>query len=518
MFNSCKPDEPVVDFEDLIRITVYDYIDENDSLFSKFKEILIAGELDKTMGAYNPNGNNYTMFLPTNDAIDAFIARSSIYNSFESLLNDKNYVKAMARYHVVNLGLMTFDFPFGALPELNLMGQYLTVGIEIAGDSSYYKINNLAPVIEGNIEVSNGFVHVISEALSPITYNTYQWLEQNPDYSIFYEAVKATGYEQVLSRIIYRDSIGLNPITLLVEPDTVYHRYNIKSFDDLVKHLKPYDNNFTNPFNEVNNFVGYHILEGTSFLSDYEGETTNFNSFGSNPVEINGVGLELLINSNTIITDTTLVFSESAQRYDTVYKYLETMFYYDISNMQTLSGAVHSISELLVVQVAKSRNVTFQFYEEPVFAGYREKSGEYLIEDPELLSTITWTGGDDRIVFVRNDVESETAWNKDYVKIDGDFSITYKLPRIVAGRYNLFIRAHTRSANNALVEVFLDGVKIGGLIDLKNHPVNNYWEDYYSISLGEVSFLEYQTHEITVRSLISGTFIWDAVVLEIPKL
>ncbi|HOO84469.1 MAG TPA: fasciclin domain-containing protein [Prolixibacteraceae bacterium] len=515
MFNySCKQDVPEAGFEDMIRQTILDYIDENDSLYSNFKKIIVAGELDMTLGAYNPNGNNYTMFLPTNEAVDDFIANSSRFNSLDDLLNDKEYVSAMARYHVVNMGLLTNDFPFGALPELNLSGQYLTIGIESVSDSSYYKVNNFAPVVEGNIEVSNGYVHIISKALSPLTYNTYQWLEQNPAYSIFYEAVKQTGFDQVLSRIIYRDSVGLNPVTLFVEPDTVYHRYNIFSFDDLVEFIDPYDNNYTDPINELNKFVGYHITEGSTFLSNYEGSTSNFNSFGPYPIEVNGMGEELLINSRKIIKDTTVVFSEVKNAYDTVFTYLEIMFLYDQSNILTLSGAVHSVNEVLTVQRAGARDVSFEFFEEPIFSSYREKSGEYLIEERELLSVISWTGGDDRLLFVKNDVESEQSWNKDYLQIDGDFSISYQLPRIVAGKYNLILRAHAYGSQNALVEVFFDGVKIGGLVDLKTIGNQNW--PYSDINLGELTLLEYESHVITVRSLISGTFKWDVVRFEIP--
>ncbi|MBN2807450.1 MAG: hypothetical protein JXR22_12405, partial [Prolixibacteraceae bacterium] len=57
-FTSCDPDEPTeANFKDLITETAYDYIVKNDSLYSKFLAILEAGSLDKTMSAYNPNGN-----------------------------------------------------------------------------------------------------------------------------------------------------------------------------------------------------------------------------------------------------------------------------------------------------------------------------------------------------------------------------------------------------------------------------------------------------------------------------
>jgi uncharacterized surface protein with fasciclin (FAS1) repeats len=168
---SCDKGDPIeADFEDMIDQTVYDYVEDNDSIYSKFLQILKAGGLDKTVSAYNPNGDGYTLFLPTDQAIDEFIEQSPRFSTFEELLADKEYVSAMARFHVVNIAIITNDFPFGALPELNLDGEYLTIGIEMTGDTSFYKVNNIAPVLESNIEVSNGYVHVIGKALEPVTF------------------------------------------------------------------------------------------------------------------------------------------------------------------------------------------------------------------------------------------------------------------------------------------------------------------------------------------------------------
>ncbi|HKK63018.1 MAG TPA: fasciclin domain-containing protein, partial [Bacteroidales bacterium] len=96
---SCdKGDSVVAEFEDMERQTIYDYIIENPNEYSKFLKILQAGDLDKTVSAYNPDGNNYTMFLPHNEAIDLFIDESERFSSIDELLNDKAYVQAMARY------------------------------------------------------------------------------------------------------------------------------------------------------------------------------------------------------------------------------------------------------------------------------------------------------------------------------------------------------------------------------------------------------------------------------------
>jgi uncharacterized surface protein with fasciclin (FAS1) repeats len=505
-FQSCGSDEPNLnpDFEDMINMTIFDFIEENDSLFSKFKQILIAGDIDKTMSAYNPNGDGYTLFLPTNDAIDAFIQQNDKFSSFDDLLADINYVSTMARYHVVNQGIITNDFPFGALPELNLAGQYLTIRYDTDADSSYYKINNEAPVSVKNIEASNGYVHVVLNALTPVTYTTYDWLHQNTDFSIFYEAVEATGFQEVLSRIIVRDTVSLNTVTMFADPDSVFYKNNIFSLDDLIQKVSPENNDYTDSYNALYNFVGYHILTGSIFLSDLEGVATNYTSYGDNPVNINGEGIDLAINNLGKENYDTIV---SASNDSTFVKYIT--FYYDESNILTQSGTVHFINYVMYPRQASRAERYFEFYEEPLFNQYREEGGEFLIEEPELLTTLSWTVGNDQLIFVKSADESITAWNNDYIIVDGDFSITYTLPRIVQGAYELSIRAHAFSEDNAVVEVFFDGVKIGGLIDLTRGGDSG--DPYAEFVLGSVTLFNYEPHEITIRSLITGTLNWDVV-------
>jgi uncharacterized surface protein with fasciclin (FAS1) repeats len=504
VFQACPVYVPEAGFEDMEKLSIYDYIAENDSLYSKFKQILIAGGLEKTMGAYNPNGNEYTLFLPTNDAIDEFISQNDRFSTFDDLLQDKGYVSAMARYHVVDIGIISNDFPFGALPELNLSGQYLTVGFEMGDDSAHYKINNIATVSKSNIDLSNGYIHVISKALTPLVYNTYQWLENNPQFSIFYNAVKNTGLYEVLNRVIVRDSVSLNPVTLFVEPDSVYHRFNIFNVNDLAMRVSPDNTEYTATYNNLYNFVACHILEGSLFLSNFEEKITNYSTFGNVPVNINGKGIDLAINyGDTIVS----------AKNDTLF-YLT--FYYDDSNLLTQSGTVHLINQVMFPRKRSlASDQYFEFFEEPLFNQYREKAGEYLVEDPALLQTITWTGGEDQLLFIKTDDPSEQAWNKDYVKMQGDFSISYQLPKIAQGNYLLNIRAHTYNTRNALVEVFFDGVKIGGLIDLSTGGTS--YSPYSEIELGTVSLLSYESHVITVKSLIPGYFVWDYVFLKVIK-
>jgi hypothetical protein len=157
--------------------------------------------------------------------------------------------------------------------------------------------------------------------------------------------------------------------------------------------------------------------------------------------------------------------------------------------------------------------LNFEFNEEQLFIQYREEGGEFLIEDPSLLTTLTWTGGNDQLIFAKSEDASNTAWGDDYIVMEGDFSVSYTLPSIIQGDYDLSIRAHAYNSDNALVEVFFDGVKVGGLVDLTSGGTST--DPYIEIDLGSVSIVNYEPHVITVKSLIPDFSIGMLFVLNL---
>ncbi len=78
---------------------------------------------------------------------------------------------------------------------------------------------------------------------------------------------------------------------------------------------------------------------------------------------------------------------------------------------------------------------TFEFYEEPVLNEYRMEPGEYLIEDTSSLNYIHWKGAD--LTFVEAGENIISAWGGDYLFIDGDFTISYTIPKLVQGNYTV---------------------------------------------------------------------------------
>ncbi len=501
---SCVQDEPVnPGFEDAIDFTAYDYMMEHQDEFSSFIQILQKGGIDKTLSAYNPEGLGYTVFLPNNAAVQNFIDNSDQFSSLDDILNNEQYAAAFSRYHVVNVAVKSNDFPFGAFNEPTLSGDYLTVSFVIETDTSYYKINNQAAVILPNIEASNGYVHVIETALNPITFTTYDWLAQQPGFSIFKQAVDLTGQKELLNlKIIPKEN--MQPITAFVEPDSIYRKSGINSVEDLANLVSPGNQNYTDASNPLHGFVGYHVIPGSYYLNNFEGkEASNYSTFSEVPVRINGTGIDITINKGKEVFDT-LVYQGDT----TIVDYIG--FIYDESNIITQSGAIHIIDQVMK-QKAPSRAIqTYEFYGEPLLDEYRNEVGSFLIDDPKALKSIKWSGAD--LFFVDLGDQESSAWSNDYLEMDGDFQITFETPKIVQGKYTAFLGAEQFNAQNALVEVYIDGKKVGGLIDLTTGGSSDY--PFRKIKLGTIDFKKYSNHTVEIRPLIPGRFLWDYIRFE----
>jgi uncharacterized surface protein with fasciclin (FAS1) repeats len=502
---SCNKSPILAEFKDMEKLTIYDYLALNEADYSSFLQILKAGGLDKTLSFYNPNGNDYTLFVPDNKAVDDFIKEGGQYASLDALLKDKAFCEALARYHVVNMGVRTQAFPFGAFSEPTLSGDYLNVNFIIAADTTYYKINNQAPVTKTNIEVSNGFIHVIGVMLKPISLNSYGWLKNHTGFSILTSAIEATGMNNIIDVNMKLKDQPLRPFTMLIEPDSIYKKRNINSFADLALAISPNSTDYTNNTNPLNLFVGYHILTQAKFLNDLSGEgsSTNYNTFADIPLNINGEGLDIIINKGKEIFDKIIANGDT-----TIIDFVR--LYYDESNVVTQSGAIHFIDQILKPQFPSRKIVTFQFEEEFKLSEYRIKGGTYLMENAQSLDYVTWTGAD--LFYVKSNDNSEEASSNDYMQIDGDFTITYQIPKVIQGKYNVILRADAYALQNAVVELFIDGNILGGPIDLTKG--GNQDNPYANIKVGEIDFKKYENHSVEVKSMIPGRLKWDYIRFE----
>jgi len=492
-------------FKDQIKFTIYDYLVANPTEYSSFLRILQVADLDKTLSAYNPGGktggNGYTLFLPTNTAVDNFVKASGKYASLDDLLKDVTYVRALARYHVLNQKVFSYDFPFGAFSQPTLSNDYLNVNFDVRPDTTFYKINNQANVIKANIEASNGYIQVIGTMLSPVTQNSYAWLKSNSGFSIFNAAMDKTGLDKIINVDMKLPNQPLGQFTMLVEPDSIFQKRGFNSFDDLALSISPGRTDYSSRSNPLNTFVFYHVVTQSLFLDDLaKNEPQNYSTMADVPLYINGktAGLDITINKGREIF--------VSAKHDTT-DFVGIL--YDQSNVNTQSGAIHFLNQIMNPVLAAQKEIYDEFWDEPFVGPYRNVAAPatYLFKDQTELNHVTWSGAP--LTYIKSVDPAEGAWSKDWFQIEGDFIITYNVPKMVQGKYDVYLRADAYNPDNALIQVSIDGVVIGGLIDLtKSGNANNPWYDF---NLGSVSFPKFDSHAIQVKSMIPGVFRWDLV-------
>jgi len=429
--------------------------------------------------------------------LNTYIEKNENYSNFNDLLADADFANLLIRYHLVNTGIITNDFPYGALPDTTVTGDFLTVGFDDSGDSTVYKINNRATVTIPNIELINGYIHVIGEVLEPVTMSTYDWIMENNHYSIFTEALNLTGLKDTMG--IYRTTrSGLvvdNQFTLLAEPDSIYYKHGIMDIDDLLERYSSPGLELTDFENGFYQYIAYHMMEGSYFLDEFEA-ANNYNTYANFPVKIVS-DIEIMINPGKDTVDLLIEGQDT-----TVINFVRLDMIN--SNVLTKNGPLHLLRDILEVKTPGRTVRTFQFFEEPLINEVRTTAGEYYFSDQSFMEVLSWFGPE-YITYVKSS-SSIPANNNDFIALDGNFTIEYIIPKILPGKYRIQLRADSRSNDNANIQVAFDGKKLGSSYDLTSGG-----NPFKVFTVGIVEFQNYETHKITINSLLPGRFLWDFI-------
>ncbi|MCX6335085.1 MAG: fasciclin domain-containing protein [Bacteroidia bacterium] len=237
------------------------YLEKYPERFSELREILDLSSTATYLNAYGA----YTLFAPTNDAIDGYLQEKG-----KSSVNDlsADECKNLIRFHLLSDTIRSKEFTDGKLPSLTMYGQYLVTGARNVDGVTKIVINRQANVIESDIKVGNGLIHVIDNVLRPAQYSVAQLVENDARYSILTQALKETGFYDTLN-ILPADNPDARRkfLTLLAETDSVL---KVAGFNTYAA-LKAKYCNTGNPvsiLDSLHKFVAYHIIFDAKYLAD----------------------------------------------------------------------------------------------------------------------------------------------------------------------------------------------------------------------------------------------------------
>lgn len=305
VFTSCKEDIDESDYAIKKQQSAADFIDDNPD-FSLMNTLFKRVKLADTEGSSPIHSmlsarGNYTVFLATNEAVEKYMAENGIPSIDE--MSDEQ-ATTLAKSCIIDNSdddaYETADLPTsGAIAISTLSNRMLSCKLD---DDANYIINGNSKITRGDIEVSNGFVHVIDAVISPSINTLDEQIKQADNLKVFSYLLEKTGLCDSLHE--YFDKSYENPsrdekisiseftyewaqhhyigYTAFVEPDSVYEQTfgikaekdengNLLNGDAFVAKIADYvkdaygsehTDDLTNGFNPVNRFVAYHLLYG----------------------------------------------------------------------------------------------------------------------------------------------------------------------------------------------------------------------------------------------------------------
>ena len=309
--NSCTEN---VDESDLYTFTgemMVDHFVNHPDTFSNYLTILGKVHPSKrsssTMQELLSARGNYTCFAPTNKAIQTYLDSLCQAGAIPSAEVDQitdSIAEAIVFNSIIDNGdnnayaSTDFDDP---MPTNNMNDRPIRVtytatpSISTSGDSTTTTdiyINIDSKVIEKDVEVENGYVHVIDHVISPSNATVGDLVETTDNTQFFGSLLRLTGWDEKLTDYrdysydekdeagtTYKGSSGnwegkypehrYLKYTVFVEPDSVFEAKGITDVESLKDYLRAnaaydentsYGNDYESEDNAVNQFVAYHLL------------------------------------------------------------------------------------------------------------------------------------------------------------------------------------------------------------------------------------------------------------------
>lgn len=477
------------------------YLKESTTDYALWVEVLERSGLYNTLNL----SDIYTCFVPTNAGVERYLKKMGYQSVAEIPVDDAVY---LVKYHIIyGTAIDLGQFQSGAIDELNETDDNLSVEFREGGLESVY-LNGEARFVQFDIKATNGIIHVIDDVLVPLTATISDRLADEK-YSIFYEAVKTTGYDELLKTVYTPGTdINGNPIeiryryTAFAVSDETYAKAGIHSLAELKAQIGADESvPYTDAINALNKYVAYHLLEQVhsyAELGDFpDGKTTmNLNTMANNElIKISEGTGELLLNAN----------DETGEAIHLV----ET-------NIPCKNGVIHEVDNWMPLFTPESVTLIWELSDYPDLEAHVSQ-----FQNPSLgsqynktfaegeLTSIRWRAQPETkfdVLTYRNNRSADGIWYADVLHYDhlraelGESGwIEMDSPVIVKGKYEVtFVWPSPKVSSSTGICAFA----IDGVMMRPRHTISNTRTDrVLQQSLGKITFDETGTHTLRIISL-----------------
>ncbi len=442
------------------------------SEFAKLVEMTGSGPL---LGIRGP----YTIMVPNNDAMFAYYKLKGV-NYLTDF--DEKFLKNLLHNHIITNEIPSGDMGLGALRDTNAIGDFLVTEFQ----GSDIILNKYAKIIDRDVRLANGYIHVIDHVIDPVTKDIYQVVSEDPSYKIFSEGLKITGLKDTLQLISFRygNKTARTRFTIFAVPDTIYQRKGIQNVDDLIKWTGANPDSITYRNNPFYRYMEYHCLNGTHYLSDLNTQLYPILS------QDNNISL-------TVDTDYKINYIPKTKKY--------TAFIVPASNVPTKNGAIHAINGLLPVIEPDPSTIIFEttdFFDlkqKDCYGKYYEKWSD----GKNTFAKIKWVGD-----FLQYYIKPSPNKNNDALNMLGWWELSVTFPKVMKGNYKISIY-QPEGWFLSDCEVSLDGKKTGFTYKGPNGGGPGGLQQ-----VAEGHFTTTSEHTLTLRNLDYGGCWWDYIKFE----
>jgi len=295
MLVGCSDDPGVENYYTAYGEMANTFLIQRPDRYSEFVEIVKKSNKVNIdlLGTYG----EYTVFAPTNEAVNLFLASRGLTSIDQLSVEDCDTIAAT---HIIERSYFTTDFSDATLPTANMLDRYLTITFDsVIVDEKInieFYINNAARIIIHDDSVENGVVHTMDRVIDATSEMLPDLIKKDSTISLFSLALQLTHMDDSM-QIYLDESYFCDPdsfeeghcystaeeydnvfymekryfgFTGFIETDEVYASKGINDIEDLKAYAKtvyddmyPEDANITDPTdrrNSLNRWVSYHFL------------------------------------------------------------------------------------------------------------------------------------------------------------------------------------------------------------------------------------------------------------------
>lgn len=449
---SCKRE--YINYSTTNVVNMYSFLEQDPAQYSLFKQIIDKAGYNEFLNSYG----TYTLFAPTNKGVEAYLKAANMASvDAISAETAKGIVSISLVADTINTGLFTD----GKMRTPSTQGQFLITGATNISGVTYTTINRQANLVQGNIRVGNGLIHVIDNVLTPAPLSLAKMLEQDSKYSIFTEALKATGfYDSLNVASKQQTNLSRKYLTVVAQTNAVFQAAGFSDFNAL-KNRYSKTGDPKNPTDSLYLFVAYRIFPELAYLTDVVAASSHPTLA---PLEVTtsmAEGEKVLLNNDVFngVLEPGVEIDRS------------------LSDYSASNGVLHASASHYAIKVRKPTAVYFDLGDQPEI---RRAPGVYRVLGKDKvkyalgsLADVTWIGrGSESIGLVfwygtTSAIPSSSDWyyGGDWVQFGERFrpssngmnEITFKTPLLIRGRYKVWVDFKSYSGNGAPIVVSFDG-------------------------------------------------------------